>query len=34
MYNEIYKTKRFIPIESVLDIYDTNRYWRIIWLSH
>ena len=36
MYNEIYKTKRFIPIESVLYIYiyDTNRYWRIIWLSH
>jgi hypothetical protein len=27
MYNEIYKTRRFIPIESVLDIYDTNRYW-------
>lgn len=30
MYSEIYKTRRFIPIESVLDIYDTNRVWLYI----
>jgi hypothetical protein len=30
MYSNLYKSTKFTPIESVLDIYDTNRYWMYI----
>lgn len=30
MYSNLYKSTKFTPIESVLDIYDTRRVWLYI----